>query len=427
MKIGIVCPYSWDIPGGVQFHVRDLAVHLIGLGHQVSVLAPADDDEPLPAYVVSAGRAVPVPYNGSVARLSFGVLSAARVRRWLNEGQFDVLHVHEPGAPSLSLLACWSASIPIVATFHTANPRSRAAAAANAMLQPAFEKINARIAVSEYARRFLVEHIGGDAVVIPNGVDVDFFAKSQPNPDWQTPPAQRDTGGTIAFVGRFGEPRKGLPVLLAALPEILAARPDTRLLILGRGDAEEVVEDLPAPVRAAITFLGMASDEDKARLFRSVDVYCAPNTGGESFGMILVEAMSAPAVVLASDLDAFSLVLEGGEAGVMFPNGDASALATAAIGLLADQARRETLRVAATAAVQRYDWSVVAGDILAVYEMVTESTAQVTNEAWEAAHRPATPGRSASAGRSAAANLGRLTSLARATWPRGNDDNEGDS
>lgn len=414
MKIGIVCPYSWDIPGGVQFHVRDLAAHLIGLGHQVSVLAPADEDTVLPPYVVSAGRAVPVPYNGSVARLSFGFLSAARVRRWLSDGQFDVLHLHEPGTPSLSLLACWSASIPIVATFHTANPRSRVASAANQILQPAFEKINARIAVSEYARRFLVEHIGGDAVVIPNGVDVEYFAKAEPNPDWQTPAAQRDTGGTIAFVGRFEEPRKGLPILLAALPEILAARPDTRLLVLGRGDPEEVLIDVPEQARAAVSFLGMASDEDKARLFQSVDVYCAPNTGGESFGVILVEAMSAPAVVLATDLDAFSLVLEGGSAGEMFPNGDAAALAGATIALLADPARREAVRAAAARAVRRYDWSVVAGDILAVYEMVTESTAQVTDEAFEAAKRRT------------AANRARLTSLARGSWSRGGDGNDGE-
>ncbi|MFE1784821.1 glycosyltransferase family 4 protein, partial [Streptomyces sp. NPDC059506] len=153
MRIGIVCPYSWDVPGGVQFHIRDLAEHLIGLGHEVSVLAPADDDTPLPEYVVSAGRAVPVPYNGSVARLNFGFLSAARVRRWLHDGSFDVLHIHEPAAPSLALLACWAASGPIVGTFHTSNPRSRAMIAAYPILQPALEKISARIAVSEYARR----------------------------------------------------------------------------------------------------------------------------------------------------------------------------------------------------------------------------------------------------------------------------------
>ena len=370
MRIGIVCPYSFDVPGGVQNHVRDLAEHLIKLGHEVSVLAPADDDTVLPPYAQSAGRAVPVPYNGSVARVNFGFLSAARVRRWIHDGNFEVLHVHEPGTPSLSLLACWAASGPIVATFHTANPRSRAMLAGAPIVASAMEKINARIAVSEYARRTLVEHMGGDAVVIPNGVDVNFFASQSPRPEWCT--------DTIAFVGRYGEPRKGLSVLLEALPAIVEARPRTRLLVAGRGDEDEALRAVPEHLRGRVEFLGMVNDEDKARLFRSVDVYCAPNTGGESFGIILVEAMSAGAPVLASDLDAFSLVLEGGAAGVMFPTGDAAELARAAIGLLGDPERREALRAAEAESVRRYDWSVVAADILSVYEMVTESTARVT-------------------------------------------------
>ncbi|MGW6981962.1 glycosyltransferase family 4 protein [Streptomyces sp. NPDC054932] len=372
MKIGIVCPYSWDVPGGVQFHIRDLAEHLIGLGHEVSVLAPADEDTPLPPYVVSAGRAVPVPYNGSVARLNFGFLSAARVRRWLHDGTFDVIHIHEPASPSLGLLSCWAAQGPIVATFHTSNPRSRAMIAAYPILQPALEKISARIAVSEYARRTLVEHLGGDAVVIPNGVDVDFFAKAEPNPDW--------SGQTLGFIGRIDEPRKGLPVLMAAFPKIVEACPDVRLLVAGRGDEEEAVASLPAELRARVEFLGMVSDEDKARLLRSVDVYVAPNTGGESFGIILVEALSAGAAVLASDLDAFAQVLDQGGAGDLFTNENADALATAAVALLRDPARRAELSVRGSAHVRRFDWSTVGADILAVYETVTAGAAAVATD-----------------------------------------------
>lgn len=369
MRIGIVCPYSWDVPGGVQFHIRDLAEHLIRLGHEVSVLAPADDETPLPPYVVSAGRAVPVPYNGSVARLNFGFLSAARVRRWLHEGTFDVIHIHEPASPSLGLLSCWAAQGPIVATFHTSNPRSRAMIAAYPILQPALEKISARIAVSEYARRTLVEHLGGDAVVIPNGVDVDFFAKAGPRPEWQ--------GDTLGFIGRIDEPRKGLPVLIRALPKILAERPQTRLLVAGRGDEQEAVASLPAELRPRVEFLGMVSDEDKARFLSSVDVYVAPNTGGESFGIILVEALSAGAAVLASDLDAFAQVLDQGSAGELFANEDADALATAALRLLADPARRAELSARGSAHVRRFDWSTVGADILAVYETVTDGAASV--------------------------------------------------
>lgn len=372
MKIGIVCPYSWDVPGGVQFHIRDLAEHLIRLGHEVSVLAPADDETPLPPYAVSAGRAVPVPYNGSVARLNFGFLSAARVRRWLHDGTFDVIHIHEPMSPSLGLLACWAAQGPIVATFHTSNPKSRAMIAAYPILQPALEKISARIAVSEYARRTLVEHLGGDAVVIPNGVDVDFFATAEAKAEWQ--------GGTIGFIGRIDEPRKGLPVLMRALPKILAERPDTRLLVAGRGDEEEAVASLPEEMRDRVEFLGMISDEDKARLLRSVDLYVAPNTGGESFGIILVEAMSAGAAVLASDLDAFAQVLDQGAAGELFANEDADALASAAVRLLGDPVRLAELRLRGSAHVRRFDWSTVAADILSVYETVTDGAASVDTD-----------------------------------------------
>ncbi|MEV5507131.1 glycosyltransferase family 4 protein [Streptomyces orinoci] len=399
MRIGIVCPYSWDVPGGVQFHIRDLAEHLIRQGHQVSVLAPADDETPLPPFVVSAGRAVPVPYNGSVARLNFGFLSAARVRRWLHEGDFEVIHIHEPTSPSLGLLTCWAAQGPIVATFHTSNPRSRAMIAAYPILQPALEKISARIAVSEYARRTLVEHLGGDAVVIPNGVDVDFFARAEPRPEWMGrdgggagPAGESSSGtgpvgdgggpagrreGTIGFIGRIDEPRKGLPVLMRALPKILAEYPGTRLLVAGRGDEKEAVAQLPAPMRDRVEFLGMISDEDKARLLRSVDVYVAPNTGGESFGIILVEAMSAGAPVLASDLDAFAQVLDQGAAGELFANEDADALAEAAIRLLGDPARRAELSERGSRHVRRFDWSTVGADILAVYETVAAGAASV--------------------------------------------------
>jgi phosphatidylinositol alpha-mannosyltransferase len=364
VKVGIVCPYSWDVPGGVQYHVRDLSEVLTARGHDVSVLAPADDDTPLPPYVVPAGRAVPVPYNGSVARVNFGPLSAARVRRWLREGRFDVLHLHEPATPSLSLLACWAATGPIVATFHTANLRSRAMLAASPFLEPALEKIGARVAVSEDARRTVVEHVGGDAVLIPNGVFVDRFAAADPQPDW------RGQAGTVGFIGRLDEARKGLPTLLAAMEAVVAARPGVRLLVAGRGDAEEAVEDLSQPVRDAVTFLGVVSEEDKARLLRTVDVYVAPNLGGESFGVILVEAMSAGAPVLASDLDAFRRVLDGGRVGELFPSGDVAALSSALLDLLGDEARRGRLRGDASTWVRRFDWSTVVDELVAVYETV---------------------------------------------------------
>ena len=362
MRIGLVSPYTWDVPGGVQAHVRDLAETLIGLGHDVSVLSPANDDSALPAYVVSSGRAAPVPYNGSVARISFGPVSATRTRRWIRDGDFDVLHLHEPLAPSLSVLALWSAKGPVVGTFHASVLRSRTLATLQPALAPAMEKIHARIAVSPAARRYIVEHMGGTCVLIPNGVAVSRFADAQPFDGW---PGE---GGAIGFLGRIDEPRKGLPVLLEAFEQLAAARPGLRLLVAGPGDVDDVRDEIAPALRDRVTLLGMVSEEDKPRVFRSVDVYCAPNTGGESFGIILLEAMASGAAIVASELDAFDRVLGG--SGVLVPPEDSGALAVALGALLDDPKQRRVLSTAAMREVRRYDWESVARQVLAVYETV---------------------------------------------------------
>jgi phosphatidylinositol alpha-mannosyltransferase len=366
MKVGIACPYSWDVPGGVQVHVRDLAEHLIALGHEVSVLTPVDDadEADLPPYVVPAGRAVPVPYNGSVARLVFGPLSLARARRWVREGQFDVLHVHEPTVPSVSMLACFAASGPMVATFHTATARSRALQVFGTALQPVLEKVTGRIAVSPAARRVVVEHLGGDAVLVPNGVDVARFDGASPLPG-------RPACPTVVFLGRLDEGRKGLAVLLEALPELVRLVPDVRLLVAGPGDADDVRAAVPRSLRDRVELLGLVSDEDKPRVFASGHVYCAPNTHGESFGIVLVEAMAAGTPVVASDLEAFRRVLQDGRAGVLVPVRDPGALARALGDLLQDEPRRTALAAAARLAVDAYDWRTVTAQVVAVYETVT--------------------------------------------------------
>ena len=382
MRIGIVSPYSFVVPGGVQNHIIDLAEALIGLGHEVSVLAPADEDSDLPPYVVAAGRALPLPYNGSVARIAFGPVSTARVRRWLARGKFDVLHVHEPMTLSLSLLAVLSARGPVVATFHTAMTRSRALAAAQGLLQLVSEKITARIAVSEPARKTQVEHLGGGAVEIPNGVAVAKFAHAEPLPGW---PGE---GGTLGFLGRFTEPRKGFALLSTAFVSLAAARPGLRLLVAGPGATDDLYDEIPPELHDRVTFLGLVSEPDKARMLRSVDIYVAPNTGGESFGMILTEAMAAGAAIAASDLDAFRRVLDGGRAGALFPTSDAPALTRVLGELLDDPARRAALAANATTAVAAFDWPSVASRVLEVYATAIEATdGRVFDEEW-AEQRP---------------------------------------
>ncbi|MEU5758217.1 MULTISPECIES: glycosyltransferase family 4 protein [Nocardia] len=370
MKIGMVCPYSFDVPGGVQAHVVELARVFIERGHKVSVLAPASEDTPLPEFVVSAGRAVAIPYNGSVARLSFGPMAYTRIRRWIDGNDFDVLHIHEPNAPSLSMLALKIAEGPIVATFHTSTTKSLVLSTFQGVLRPYHEKISGRIAVSELARRWQVEALGSDAVEIPNGVDVPAFARAPMLPGYPR------SGGTVLFLGRYDEPRKGMEVLLGALPDLVRRHPDVEILIVGRGDEDRLRREA-GKLAGHLRFLGQVSDEEKASAMRSADVYVAPNLGGESFGIILIEAMAAGTAVVASELDAFRRVLRDGTAGMLVPIGDSAALAAALHTVLTDEVRREALVRTATQVVGEYDWPVVAEQILRVYETVTVGDTRV--------------------------------------------------
>lgn len=364
MKIGIVCPYSYDVPGGVQFHIRDLAEELIRRGHTVSVLAPSDT-EGGPDWLTITGGAVPVRFNGSVARLSFGPVSAARTRKWLSEGNFDVVHIHEPETPSLGLLALMSAQAPVVGTFHASLDRSVIRQLTSGMLQPFLEKISARIAVSAEARRTLVEHHAGDAVIIPNGVYTQVFAEAEPIDRWKGT-ADRPV---VVFLGRLDETRKGLPVYAEAIKPVLEAVPGSRFLIAGRGTAE-CLRDVRHEFPDSVEILGEISDEEKASLLRGADVYVAPQLGGESFGIVLVEAMAAGTAVVASDIPAFEAVLENGEVGRLFETGNSKELARTLVELLEDPGMTERIAKSGQAAAENYDWQTVTERILAVYEAV---------------------------------------------------------
>jgi phosphatidylinositol alpha-mannosyltransferase len=234
------------------------------------------------------------------------------------------------------------------------------------------EKVRARIAVSEYARRSLVEYIGGDAVLIPNGVDCSLYAGDEPLPG-------RARGqGTLMFLGRIDEPRKGLPILLEALPRVLAAFPEASVLVAGPGDVAQVRRGIDPAVADRVEFLGLVSQQDKARALHSADIYVAPNTGGESFGIILLESMAAGTPVVASDIEAFQRVLLDGRAGVHFRNGDPQDLAQRLIDLLIDAPRREELRAIGYTRAAEFDWATVARRVVEVYRSVTPGGEKVT-------------------------------------------------
>jgi len=361
LKIGIVCPYSWDTPGGVQNHIRDLAEFLIESGHDVSVLAPVIDESNLPEYVVNAGKPISIPYNGAVARVLFGPVAFARVRQWISQGEFDLLHLHEPAIPSISLLACWAADGPMVGTFHAAAKRQKIIFAIGPILEPAIEKLSARIAVSEAARLTLTDHLDTDAVIIPNGIYANRYTDGKTIEKW--------SGNTIGFIGRFEEPRKGLSVLIDALPVISRFAPDVKIFVAGPGDPAEVIEGIDPELRQRFEFLGKITESEKADFMSSVAVYVAPNTGGESFGIILAEALAGGACVVASDIPAFDDLLGHGEFGALFESESSTELAKVVIDLLRDETKRKELSARGKERSKKFDWTVVAQQIYSVYEM----------------------------------------------------------
>ena len=377
-RIGIVCPYGWDTPGGVQSHVGDLAQYLIRQGHYVSVLAPAIDEENLPDYVTSAGRPIAIPYNGAVARVLFGPIAFSRVRHWIANGNFDVLHLHEPAIPSISLLACWAAEGPMVGTFHAAAKRQKVTFAVAPILEPVIEKLTARIAVSEAARETLTEHLETDAIVVPNGIYADLYRDGVTDQRW--------TGNTLGFIGRFEEKRKGLDVLVAALPPIIAKFPDLKVFVAGPGDAQEVLKEIDPYLHSRFEFLGRISESEKANFLASVGLYIAPNTGGESFGIILAEALAGGASVVASDIPAFDSLLGHGAYGTLFASEDSQDLAKKVIALLGDEEGRRAIAQRGKKYAQEFDWDVVAEKIYDVYEMAMVGGSTVTlsseNRAW---------------------------------------------
>ena len=363
IRIGMVCPYGWDTPGGVQTHIRDLAEHLIDEGHFVSVLTPISDDSvEHQDYVVNAGKPISIPVNGSVAKVLFGPIASSRAKQWIASGDFDLLHLHEPAIPSLSLLACSAAEGPLVGTFHVSTPKKKAIYAIGPILEPIVEKLNARIAVSELARSTLKDHFETDAVVIPNGIDGQKYASAKIIDAYVK-------NHTVGFIGRFEESRKGLQVLIDSLAIVARFVPDVEFLVAGPGDSKEFLKNLNPQLRSRIKFLGLLSNTEKESFLKSIQIYVAPNTGSESFGIILTEALSAGTAVVASDIPAFKAVLENGEAGELFKNGDSADLAKVLVALLRDDEKRKRLSENGRLSAQKYDWQVVAEQILSVYEM----------------------------------------------------------
>ena len=359
MKIALICPYAWDRDGGVQSHVRSLGDVLRAREHDVTVLAPyrsrPPQDQDQTAGARRIAKAFGVPANGSVAPVAFGPVAAAAVRKALSAIEPDVVHLHEPLIPSLSLLALWNSRAPSVGTFHAAAEESLGYRIASPALQRAARRLTIRTAVSDAARELISRYIPGDYTLTPNGVDTRRFATAEP--------LLQGERKRVVFLGRI-ERRKGLEVLIQAMTRLRDL--DVELVVGGSGPEEKAARALAERLQVNATFLGRVPDEDVPGLYRSADVYCAPGLGGESFGIVLVEAMAAAVPVVCSDLPGFRAVAGG--AAELVPPGQAGLLADALRKTLLDEAGAERMGKMSARMASAYDWSRLVVGVEALYE-----------------------------------------------------------
>jgi phosphatidyl-myo-inositol alpha-mannosyltransferase len=365
MNICLVSPYDFSHPGGVSEHVRHLAGELRARGHRVFVMAPStelDDDHGIADYI-RIGRSVPVPGNGSVARIALSFHLARRVRGILDEHAFDVVHYHEPLSPALPITTLRFHRGANVGTFHAFAKRNLGYYYARPFLKRYFKRLHSCIAVSAPARDFVSRYFPADYHIVPNGIDTSFFS-----PDHEPIPELRTPGWhTLLFVGRL-EQRKGLPTLLEAYAELRRRRPNVRLVVVGDGPGrwgyEKFVESEAIP---DVLFMGHVSAEMLPRCYASADVFCAPAVGRESFGIVLLEAMASGVPVLASAIQGFSQVVTHEETGMLVSTGDANAWTHALERILADAQQRRRLAQAGLRHSLRYDWSRIVDVVLDVY------------------------------------------------------------
>lgn len=365
LRIVQVSPYSWDVPGGVQVHVRELASHLRERGHTVQILAPGRhsgrrDD----AWIV--GRAIPVRGNGSVARISFGPQVASAVRRAIREARPDIIHVHEPLVPSVSMHTVLQAKVPVVATFHSNVGRERTSSLwfrmAVPMIRPVWNRLARRVAVSAAAHDSVTSRMGdGDLRIVPNGVDVQRFASAGP--------ARLPAGRHLLFVGRLEE-RKGFRVAVDAFGQLARVYPDLRMLVIGDGSERDAVDSLSDEVRGRVEMLGRVDDDRLASYLKAADLYIGPATGGESFGIVLAEAMAAGRPIVASDISGYRDVARNGAEAVLVAPGDAAALVNGVRRVLDDPALARSLGEAGAKRAKEYDWDSVTDRLLAIYREV---------------------------------------------------------
>ncbi len=365
MKIGLVCPYIYPESGGVAQHVGYLYDNLRLRGHDVRIITASHGPQRASeGDVIRLGVGFSVPTNGSVGTLTFSPRYLSQIRDMLERERFDLLHFHEPFVPFLSLFLLRESRSVNVATFHAYAGFSPSYEFGRRFLGGYARRLHGRIAVSAAARHFIDRFFPGDYKVIPNGVDVDRFQRAVPLAKWQ------DGTKNLLFVGRH-EPRKGLLDLLKAYRILRKTGCDCRLLVVGSGPQEREARRYVATRRlSGVEFLGRVSDSEKAQLFRTADVFVSPATGGESFGIVLLEAMAAGAPIVASDIHGYKGVVRRGREGLLVPPRQPKPLAAAMAKLLGDDDLRARMSESGTERAAEFSWPRITERVEAYYGFV---------------------------------------------------------
>jgi phosphatidylinositol alpha-mannosyltransferase len=372
MKIALVSPYDLSVPGGVNSHIHHLADHFEEAGHDVRLIAPASNLRNVRPNSIVIGRPSSIPAGGSVARMSMSPRMAKPVRAILEEERFDVVHVHEPLVSFMTIQFLRFSPAINVATFHAARDSgARLYNYTRRLLMSSFRRLDGKIAVSQAAASLIQPHFPGYYNIIPNGVDIEHFARvADPLPEFT------DGKKNVLFVGR-PEKRKGLRFLIRAFVGVQREMPDTRLIIVGAGDFRRYERAVRNAKLRDVRFRSNVPFDELPRYHHSAHVFCAPNTGFESQGIVLLEAMAAGLPIVASNIEGFAGVVTHGVEGLLARPEDPQALADAILALLRDPDRSRAMAERGRERSQFYAWDRVAQQVLSYYERLIYERALV--------------------------------------------------